>query len=157
FGDMVYRDSGPSEDCLYINVWTPATEDTRNLPVMFWVYGGGLVAGASSEQRQDGQFLAKKGVVVVSFNYRLNIFGFFAHPELAKESSKGATGNYGLLDQVAALQWVQKNIAQFGGDPKNITIFGESAGSMSVSGLMASPLSKNLFHRAIGESGAFFD
>lgn len=156
FGDMVFRDKGPSEDCLYLNVWTPAKSADANLPVMVWVYGGGFVAGAASEPRQDGEELAKKGVVVVSMNYRLGIFGFFALPELAKESGHNAAGNYGLLDQVAALQWVQRNIAAFGGDPKNVTIFGESAGSFSVSALMASPLSKDLIHRAIGESGAFF-
>ncbi|HKN62444.1 MAG TPA: carboxylesterase family protein, partial [Candidatus Acidoferrales bacterium] len=111
--------------------------------------------GATSEARQDGEVLAKKGVVVVSMNYRLGVFGFFAHPELTKESRHSASGNYGLLDQAAALQWVRKNIAAFGGDPGNVTIFGESAGSFSVSALMASPLSKKLFQRAIGESGAF--
>ncbi len=123
---------------------------------MVWIYGGGYRAGAASEPRQDGEELAKKGVVVVSLNYRLGIFGFFAHPDLAKESSHNATGNYGLMDQVAALQWVQKNIAAFGGDPGNVTIFGESAGSFSVSNVIASPLGKGLFNRAIGESGAFF-
>lgn len=156
FGDMVFRDKGPSEDCLYLNVWTPAKNAEAHLPVMVWIYGGGFVAGASSEPRQDGENLAKKGVVVVSMNYRLGIFGFFALPELAKESGHNAAGNYGLLDQAAALQWVQRNIAEFGGDPKNVTIFGESAGSFSVSALMASPLSKDLLHKAIGESGAFF-
>ena len=156
YGDMVFRDDGPSEDCLYLNVWTPSLAKDAHLPVMFWIYGGGFVAGGSSEPRQDGEALAHKGVVVVSFNYRLGLFGFYAHPELTKESPHHASGNYGLLDQVAALEWVRKNIAEFGGDPKNVTIFGESAGSFSVSALMASPLSKNLFHRAIGESGAFF-
>lgn len=156
FGDMNFRDNGPSEDCLYLNVWTPASSASAHLPVMVWIYGGGFVAGASSEPRQDGEVLAKKGVIVVSFNYRLGIFGFFAHSDLAKESEHHSSGNYGLLDQVAALQWVQKNIAAFGGDPKNVTIFGESAGSFAVSALMGSPLAKDLFHRAIGESGAFF-
>ncbi len=156
FGDMVFRDSGPSENCLYLNVWTPAKTPDAHLPVMVWVYGGGFVAGGSSEPRQDGENLAKKGVVVVSMNYRLGIFGFFALPELAKESGHNAAGNYGLLDQAAALQWVRRNIAAFGGDPNSVTIFGESAGSFSVSALMASPLSKNLFQKAIGESGAFF-
>ena len=155
YGDMAFRDSGPSEDCLYLNVWTPATSANAHLPVMVWIYGGGFAAGATSEGRQDGEVLAKKGVVVVSMNYRLGIFGFFSHPELDKESGHNASGNYGLLDQVAALQWVRKNIAAFGGDPGNVTIFGESAGSFSVSALMASPLSKDLFQRAIGESGSF--
>jgi para-nitrobenzyl esterase len=156
FGDMVFRDQGISEDCLYLNVWTPATSSNAHLPVMVWIYGGGFAAGAASEPRQDGTNLAKKGVVVVSFNYRLGVFGFFSHSELAKESGHRASGNYGLLDQVAALQWVRRNVAQFGGDPHKVTIFGESAGSFSVSALMASPLSKSLFQRAIGESGAFF-
>jgi para-nitrobenzyl esterase len=155
FGDMVFRDRGPSEDCLYLNVWTPSASAGAHLPVMVWIYGGGFQAGATSEGRQDGEMLAKRGVVVVSMNYRLGIFGFFAHPELAKESGHGSAGNYGLLDQVAALEWVQKNIAAFGGDPHNVTIFGESAGSFSVSGLMASPLARDLFQRAIGESGSF--
>jgi para-nitrobenzyl esterase len=156
YGDMVFRDQGPSEDCLYLNVWTPATSAQARLPVMVWIYGGGFAAGAASEPRQDGGTLARKGVVVVSMNYRLNVFGFFAHAELAKESGRDSSGNYGLLDQVAALQWENKNIAGFGGDPAKVTIFGESAGSFSVSALMASPLAQGLFHRAIGESGAFF-
>ncbi len=156
FGDMVFRDRGPSEDCLYLNVWTPAESPTAKLPVMVWIYGGGFVAGAASEPRQDGSFLAKKGVVVVSMNYRLGVFGFFSHPDLTKESGHNASGNYGLLDQVAALQWVHDNVAAFGGDPSNVTIFGESAGSFSVSALMATPLAHDLITRAIGESGAFF-
>jgi len=158
FGDMMFRDSGPSEDCLYMNVWSPVPEGKKKvlLPVMVWIYGGGFAAGASSEPRQDGEVLAKKGVVVVSFNYRLGVFGFLAHPGLAKETGRSGSGNYGLLDQAEALEWVQKNIKAFGGDPANVTIFGESAGSFSVSALMASPLSKDLFKRAIGESGAFF-
>ncbi len=156
FADMVFRDQGPSEDCLYLNVWTPAKSSSERLPVMVWIYGGGFQAGSASEPRQDGENLAKKGVVVVSFNYRLGVFGFLSHPELTKESGKGASGNYGLLDQVAALRWVKKNIAAFGGDPRKVTIFGESAGSFSVNALMASPLARGLFQRAIGESGAFF-
>src|ERR1700676_1033174 len=156
FGDMVFRDAAPSEDCLYLNVWTLKASPDAKLPVMAWIYGGGFQAGATSEPRQDGERLAHKGVVVVSMNYRLGIFGFFSHPELTKESPHHASGNYGLLDQAAALQWVRKNIAAFGGDPENVTIFGESAGSFSVSALMASPTSKGLIHRAIGESGAFF-
>ncbi len=156
YDDMIFRDNGPSEDCLYLNVWAPAAPAETRLPVMFWIYGGGFAAGSSSEPRQDGGNLSKRGVLVVSLNYRLGVFGFFSHPELARESDRNAAGNYGLLDQVAGLEWVHKNIAAFGGDPKNVTIFGESAGSFSVSALMASPLSRGLFRRAIGESGAFF-
>ena len=156
FADMVFRDNGPSEDCLYLNVWTPASSADAHLPVMVWIYGGGFQAGAASEPRQDGENLAHKGVIVVSFNYRLGVFGFLSHPDLTKESPHHASGNYGLLDQIAALEWVRKNIAGFGGDPDNVTIFGESAGSMSVSALMASPLSKGLFKQAIGESGGAF-
>lgn len=156
YNDMVFRDSGPSEDCLYLNVWTPATSADAKLPVMVWIFGGGFQAGATSEPRQDGEKLAHKGVVIVSMNYRLGIFGFFSHPELTKESPHHASGNYGLMDQSAALEWVHKNIAAFGGDPGKVTIFGESAGSFSVSAQMASPSSKDLFQRAIGESGAFF-
>ncbi|HEX5425091.1 MAG TPA: carboxylesterase/lipase family protein [Candidatus Acidoferrales bacterium] len=155
YGDMNFRDDGPSEDCLYLNVWTPEKDSSANLPVMVWIYGGGFAAGSSSEPRQDGTMLAKKGVVVVSMNYRLGIFGFFAYPALAHESPHRASGNYGLMDQVAALKWVQRNIAAFGGNPHQVTIFGESAGSFSVSGLMASPVARGLFERAIGESGAF--
>src|SRR5580692_5619905 len=156
YDDMVFRDSGSSEDCLYLNVWTPEASPTTRLPVMVWIHGGGFQSGATSEPRQDGEVLAHKGVVVVSMNYRLGIFGFFSHPELTRESPHHASGNYGLMDQAAALLWVRKNIAAFGGDPQNVTIFGESAGSFSVSALMASPTSKALIHRAIGESGAFF-
>lgn len=156
FEDMIFRDKGPSEDCLYLNVWTPSDSADAHLPVMVWIYGGGFQAGASSEPRQDGENLAKKGVVVVSMNYRLGVFGFFAHPELTKESDHNASGNYGLEDQLAALQWVQRNIHAFGGDPKNVTIFGESAGSFSVSAQVASPLAKGLFARGIGESGSNF-
>lgn len=159
YDDMVFRDSGGSEDCLSLNIWVPtvpAKASPVKLPVMVWMYGGGFQAGGTSEQRQDGSVLAQQGVVVVSMNYRLGIFGFFTHPELAKESGRNSAGNYGLLDQVAALRWVQDNIAAFGGDPGNVTIFGESAGSFSVSALMASPLAKGLFHKAIGESGGAF-
>jgi para-nitrobenzyl esterase len=158
FSDMIFRDPGINEDCLYLNVWVPADRMAAKskLPVMVWIYGGGFVAGATSEPRQEGTNLAKQGVVVVSMNYRLGIFGFFAHPELAKESGRNSAGNYGLLDQVAALEWVKRNIAAFGGDPGNVTIFGESAGSFSVSDQMASPVAKGLFHKAIGESGGAF-
>jgi para-nitrobenzyl esterase len=144
-----------SEDCLNLNVWTPANSGDR-LPVMVWIHGGGFQAGASAEPRHDGQAFAKKGVVLVTVNYRLGVFGFMAHPELTRESSHHASGNYGLMDQIAALRWVKENIAAFGGNPDNVTIFGESAGSFSVSALMASPLAKGLFQKAIGESGAYF-
>ncbi len=155
FSDMIFRDE-MSEDCLYLNVWTPATKAGEKLPVMFWIHGGGFQAGSASEPRQDGERLARKGVVVVSANHRLGVFGFLAHPELTKESGRNTSGNYGLLDQVAALQWVHDNIGAFGGDPGKVTIFGESAGSFAVSALVVSPLAKGLIHGAIGESGAFF-
>jgi para-nitrobenzyl esterase len=142
------------EDCLYLNVYTAAKTAKEHRPVMVWIHGGALTGGAGSIY--DGEALAKKGVVVVTVNYRLGVFGFFAHPELTKESDRNASGNYGLLDQVAALEWVQKNITAFGGDPKRVTIFGESAGSWSVNYLMASPLARGLFHRVIGESGGEF-
>jgi para-nitrobenzyl esterase len=154
FGDMNSRSDGLSEDCLYLNVWTPAKRDTKDLPVLVYFYGGGVVGGDASEPRYDGESLAKKGIVVVTVNYRLGIFGFLSLPELSAEAPYKASGNYGFLDQVAALKWVQKNIAAFGGNPNHVTIAGESAGSMSVSVLMASPLSKNLINAAIGESGA---
>lgn len=152
FSDMKFRDT-MSEDCLYLNVWTPAKAANEKLPVMVWIHGGGFATGSASEPRQDGEQLAKKDVVVVGINYRLGVFGFLAHPELTKESPHHASGNYGLMDQAFALQWVRDNIAAFGGDPQRVTIFGESAGSMSVNSLMASPLAKGLFQRAIGESG----
>jgi para-nitrobenzyl esterase len=154
YPDMIFHDNGPSEDCLYLNLWMPAHPATDRLPVMVWIYGGGFNAGSSSEPRQDGGNLSKQGVMFVSMNYRLGIFGFFSHPELAKESGRNASGNYGLLDQLAALRWVHSNIAVFGGDPNNVSIFGQSAGSSSVSALVASPLAKGLFQKAIGESGA---
>jgi len=156
YDDMVFHDTGPSEDCLYLNLWMPANPPQARLPVMVWIHGGGFVAGASSEPRQDAGNLSKKGVLVVSMNYRMGVFGFLAHPALAQESGHHASGNYGLLDQLAALQWVKRNIATFGGDPDNVTVFGESAGSVSVCALMASPLAQGLFQRAIGESGAYF-
>jgi para-nitrobenzyl esterase len=155
FGDMGFRDWSDSEDCLFLNVWTPATI-RQKLPVMVWIYGGGFVAGSTSEGRQDGSILAQEGVVVVAMNYRLGIFGFLVDPELATESGRNAAGNYGLLDQLVALHWVHDNIAAFGGDPGNVTIFGESAGSFSVSALMASSAAHGLFQKAIGESGAAF-
>ncbi|HKU73163.1 MAG TPA: carboxylesterase/lipase family protein [Pyrinomonadaceae bacterium] len=154
FDDMVFRSNGVSEDCLYLNVWTPAKSNRERLPVLVYFYGGGFVSGDGSEPRYDGESMASKGIVVVTVNYRLGVFGFLAHPELVKESPHHASGNYGFLDQNAGLQWVQKNITNFGGDPKRVTIAGESAGSMSVSAHLASPLSKNLIAGAIGESGA---
>jgi para-nitrobenzyl esterase len=153
YADMIFRDPGQSEDCLTLNVWTPTQTDNAHLPVMVWIYGGGFTTGGTSEPRQDGEHLARKGVVVVSMNYRLGVFGFFALPTLPSESTKHAAGNYGLMDQAFALEWVRRNIAAFGGDPGQVTVFGESAGSISVSALMASPLSRGLFVRAIGESG----
>ena len=156
FDDIIFQDSGESEDCLSLNVYAPAdAKDKSKLPVMFWIHGGGYAGGGSSEPRHNGDFLPTKGVVLVTINYRLGPFGFLATADLAKEAN-GATGNYGLLDMVAALQWVKANIAKFGGDPGNVTIFGESAGSFAVSTLMASPAAQGLFHKAIGESGAAF-
>jgi len=157
FGDMMFRSPKMSEDCLYLNVWTAAKKPTEKLPVLVYFYGGGFIAGDGSERRYDGESLAEKGIVTVTLNYRLGIFGFFSHPELTKESPNHASGNYGLLDQHAALLWVKKNIAAFGGDPNKITIAGESAGSISVSAQMASPLSKDLIAGAIGESGAMIN
>lgn len=154
YSDMIFESDGLSEDCLYLNVWTPAKRDTKGLPVLVYFYGGGFAAGDSSEPRYNGASMATKGIVAVTANYRLNIFGFLAHPELSREARYKASGNYGLLDQQAVLAWVRKNIAAFGGDPKKVTIAGESAGSTSVSYHMGSPLSKNLFSRAIGESGS---
>jgi para-nitrobenzyl esterase len=152
--DYWLRGNGMSEDCLYLNVWTPAKTGKEKLPVLVYIFGGGFQNGDGSEPRYDGENMARQGMVAVSVNYRTNIFGFFVHPDLTKESPHHAAGNYGLLDQVAALQWVERNIAAFGGDPKRVTIAGESAGSISVSALMASPLSRNLIAGAIGESGA---
>ncbi|SMO36439.1 para-nitrobenzyl esterase [Fodinibius sediminis] len=155
FGDMVFRADGQSEDCLYLNVWTPARRGDQKLPVLVYYYGGGFLAGDGSEPRYDGASMARNhGIIAVTVNYRLGVFGFLAHPGLTSESHRGASGNYGLLDQAKALQWVKGNIAAFGGDPDNITIAGESAGSISVSAQMASPLSRNLIAGAIGESGS---
>ena len=154
FGDMIFRSEGMSEDCLYLNVWTPSTSSSEQLPVLVYIYGGGFMAGDGSEPRYDGESMARKDMVVVTMNYRLGIFGFYAHPELSEESPYGASGNYGLIDQAQALQWVRENIAAFGGDPDRITLAGESAGSLSVSAHMVSPLSKDLLAGAIGESGA---
>jgi para-nitrobenzyl esterase len=154
FGDMNFRSDGMSEDCLYLNVWTPARKSAKLLPVLVYFYGGGFVAGDGSEPRYDGESMARKGIVSLTVNYRLGVFGFFSHPGLTKESPAHASGNYGLMDQWAALKWVKENIAAFGGDPKRVTIAGESAGSIAVSAQMASPLAKDLFAGAIGESGS---
>ena len=143
-----------SEDCLYLSVYTPAESDSGPFPVMVWIHGGALTNGTGASY--DGAMLARKGVVVVTINYRLNVFGFLGHPALSEESEHGSSGLYGILDQVAALRWVQKNIRVFGGDPDRVMIFGESAGSWSVCYLMASPLARGLFHRAIGQSGGVF-
>lgn len=154
FGDMNSMSDGVSEDCLYLNVWTPAKRDTKDLPVLVYFYGGGFVAGDGSEPRYNGESMAKQGIVAVTVNYRLNVFGFLAHPELSAETDYKGSGNYGLLDQALAMQWVKDNITAFGGDPDKVTIAGESAGSISVSYQMASPLAKDLIAGAIGESGA---
>jgi para-nitrobenzyl esterase len=145
-----------SEDCLYLNVWTPAVSASQRLPVLVWIYGGGGTAGSNAEPIYDGNALAKKGVVVVSANYRVNVFGWFAHPELTRESAHHSSGNYGAHDQLAALRWVKNNIAQFGGDPNKVTMFGESGGSRSVNWLAASPLVNGLVQGAIGESHTVF-
>ena len=154
----IYQSKLPplSEDCLYLNIWTAAKSAKDRLPVMVWIHGGGFTRGSGTTSAYDGGILARKGVVVVTINYRLGILGFFSHPALTAESNHHASGNYALLDQIAALQWVKKNIAAFGGNPDCVTIFGESAGSWAVNALMASPLAEGLFHRAIGESGGSF-
>jgi para-nitrobenzyl esterase len=139
-----------SEDCLTLNIWAPA--DARNAPVFFWIYGGALTSGAGREEMYNGARLAARGIVVVSINYRLGVFGWLAHPELSAESPKGISGNYGLLDQIEALRWVRRNIRAFGGDPANVTIAGESAGALSVMYLMAAPPARGLFAKAIAES-----
>ena len=155
--DIDLGGAATSEDCLYLNVWTPAAPGTKaRLPVMVWIHGGGFVVGSGAEARYDGARLAARGIVVVTVNHRLNTLGFLAHPELTAESDHHASGAYGMLDLVAALQWVQRNIAAFGGDPDKVTIAGESAGSHATSASMASPLAKGLFARVIGESGAMF-
>src|SRR5579864_9032493 len=145
----------PSEDCLYVNVWTPAKAAGDRLPVMVWTYGGAFTGGSGAEPRYDGEALAKKGIVVVTYNYRLGMFGFLAHPELTKESGHNASGNYGMMDLAAVLRWVQKNIAAFGGDPRKVTIDGESAGAILVAAMVGSPEGKGLFQRAMAQSGAW--
>lgn len=154
FDDMIFHSDGMSEDCLYLNVWTPARSVDAGLPVLVYFYGGGLFTGDGSEDRYNGASLARQGIVTVTVNYRLNVFGFFAHPALSAEAPYKTSGNYGFMDQTVALQWIQENIAAFGGDPNRVTIAGESAGSVSVSAQMASPLAKGLIAGAIGSSGS---
>jgi para-nitrobenzyl esterase len=148
---------GPSEDCLFLNVWRPADLTARNLPVMVWIHGGGFTGGSGASPNTSGAQFARQGVVLVSFNYRLGRFGFFAFPALSRERPDETKGNYAYMDQIAALQWVQRNIAAFGGDPNNVTIFGFSAGGVSVHSLLASPMARGLFHKAIAESGGSRD
>jgi len=157
FGPACLPNRAPSssEDCLYLNVWTGAQSAGERRPVIVWTYGGGFTSGAGSEPRYDGEALARKGAVVVTYNYRLGVFGFLAHPDLAKESSHNTSGNYALMDMTAALRWVRKNIANFGGDPRRVTIDGESAGAMMVSAMVGSPEGKGLFKRAMAQSGAW--
>jgi para-nitrobenzyl esterase len=143
-----------SEDCLYLNIWTAAQSAAERRPVMFWIFGGAHTEGAGSGPHTDGEALARQGAVVVTFNYRLGPFGFFSHPELTKESGQNASGNQALMDTIAVLKWVQTNIAAFGGDSRNVTIFGESAGAAIAAGLVASPRTSGLFHRTISQSGA---
>jgi para-nitrobenzyl esterase len=142
-----------NEDCLYLNIWTTAKSKSAKQPVFLWIYGGGLSSGSANCAIYDGEEMAKKGVIFISINYRVGVLGFMAHPELSKESGNNTSGNYGILDQIAALKWVQKNISAFGGDPNNVTIAGQSAGAFSVTALIASPLAKDLFHKAIPQSG----
>jgi para-nitrobenzyl esterase len=147
----------PSEDCLYLNVWRPADTTARNLPVMVWIYGGGFTGGSSSSPNTSGVGFAKQGVVLVAMNYRVGRFGFFAHPASSRERPEENKGNYAYMDQIAALQWVKRNIAAFGGNPNNVTIFGFSAGGVSVHSMLASPQARGLFHKAIAESGGSRD
>ncbi|RZK62204.1 MAG: carboxylesterase family protein [Hymenobacter sp.] len=154
YGDMNFRSDSMSENCLYLNVWTGASTARERRPVLVYFYGGGFGAGDGSEPRYDGEALARQGIVTVTVNYRLGVFGFLAHPDLVQESAQHAAGNYGLLDQQAALRWIHANVTAFGGDPTRITIAGESAGSVSVSAQLAAPGSRGLFAQAIGESGS---
>jgi para-nitrobenzyl esterase len=160
-GDSFYVDTlavgSAAEDCLYLNVWSPAESGEERLPVMVWIHGGSFETGSGSMAVYDGRNLAAQGVVVVTINYRLGPFGFLAHAALSAESPEGVSGNYGLLDQIAALHWVQRNIAGFGGDPGNVTVFGESAGAISILDLLVSPLAEGLFQRAISQSGILLD
>lgn len=154
------RDAPPetaSEDCLYLNVWKPLDAAEEKLPVMLWIHGGNLRNGSASIPLYNGDQLARHGVIVVTANYRLGVLGFLAHPELTKEAGHQSSGNYGLMDQIATLAWIQRNISAFGGDPDNVTVFGQSSGSISISALISSPLAKGLFHRAIGQSGGLFE
>ena len=155
FSPICTQGNGGSEDCLYLNVWTGAKTAGEKRPVMVWIYGGAYTGGAGSLPMYDGEALAKKGAVVVTLNYRLGTLGFFSYPELTKESDRRGAANFGVMDSIAALQWVQKNIAAFGGDPKRVTIFGESAGAGMVANLMTTPQAKGLFERALGESSAW--
>jgi para-nitrobenzyl esterase len=152
--EFLIPESPISEDCLYLNIWTGAKSVDEKRPVLVWIYGGGFGTGGSAVPIYDGEALAKKGVVLISFNYRVGAFGFFVHPQLSNETDYNGSGNYGLMDQIAALKWIKKNISAFGGDPGNVTIAGQSAGAMSVNALVASPLAKGLFHKAIAESGS---
>lgn len=154
--EFMAPESPLSEDCLYLNVWTTAKSDQEKLPVMVWIHGGAFTGGSGTVPLYNGEAMARKGVVFVTINYRLGIFGFMAHPELSAESDLKTSGNYGILDQIAALQWVKHNIAAFGGDPENVTIAGQSAGSFSVNMLVVSPMAKGLFHKAIAQSGGMF-
>ncbi|HKU15126.1 MAG TPA: carboxylesterase family protein [Steroidobacteraceae bacterium] len=155
-GDIDPLNPRMSEDCLYLNIWTPARRDDAKLPVLVWLHGGGLNLGSGSEPWYNGENLARRGIVVVTINYRLNVFGFLAHPELTAESPHKVSGNYGILDQILALQWIRAHIAAFGGDPAAVTVAGSSSGSRSISVLMSTPLAKGLFQRAIGQSGVAF-
>ncbi|TXH30291.1 MAG: carboxylesterase family protein, partial [Cyclobacteriaceae bacterium] len=153
-GEFIAPPEPLSEDCLYLNVWTPAKSANEKLPVLMWIYGGGFVSGSAACAVYDGEALAKEGIIFVSINYRVGVFGFLSHPDLTNESGRNASGNYALLDQLAALKWIKANIGAFGGDPDKVTIAGQSAGSFSVQALVASPLSKGLFRGAIAHSGA---
>src|SRR5688500_12744670 len=149
------REPARAEDCLYANVWTSASSPNDRRPVMVWIYGGGFSGGSGGLAWYDGESLAAKGPVIVTFNYRLGALGFFAHPDLARESGRNASGNYGMMDAIAMLQWVKRNIAAFGGDPNNVTVAGESAGAIMVGALVGSPQAKGLFNRAIAQSGGW--
>jgi para-nitrobenzyl esterase len=146
-----------SEDCLYLNIWKPRDAGEEKLPVMLWIHGGGLRNGSASTPLYAGDMLARHGVIVVTVNYRLGVLGFLAHPDLTKESGHQSSGNYGLMDQIAAMTWIQQNISAFGGDPERVTVFGQSSGSMAISALVSSPLARGLFHRVIGQSGGLFE
>jgi len=148
------RGAGMSEDCLSVNVWTPAKTSGERLPVFVWIYGGGFTYGSGSHPSYDGEALARRGIVVVNFNYRMGLFGFMAHPQLSAETSTRTSGNYALMDQIAALQWVQRNVKAFGGDPARVTVAGQSAGAMAISSLMTSDKARGLFHQAILQSVA---